>query len=140
CSPVVAVVGHQASQVEDELTRQFAGAPLKFALQAEQLGTGHAVLQAEAALKGFSGSVLILAADVPLIRPDTLQKLVEAKKDADVSLLSCKAREPKGYGRIGRNARGEVERIVEEKDATPGERKIDEINASIYLAGAKVLF
>ena len=140
CSPVVVVVGHQAAQVEDELSRQFAGAPLKFALQAEQLGTGHAVLQAEKALKGFSGNVLILAADVPLIRPDTLQKLVEAKKDADVSLLTCKAREPRGYGRILRNPLGGVERIVEEKDATPAERAIDEINASIYLADAKFLF
>ena len=140
CSPVVVVVGHQAAQVEDELSRQFAGAPLKFALQAEQLGTGHAVLQAEKALKGFSGNVLILAADVPLIRPDTLQKLVEAKKDADVSLLTCKAREPRGYGRILRNPLGGVERIVEEKDATLAERAIDEINASIYLADAKFLF
>ncbi len=140
CSPVVVVVGHQAAQVEAELRRQFPGAPLKFAVQAEQLGTGHAVLQAEAALQGFDGDVLILAADVPLIRPDTLQKLAQAKGDADVALIACRLKEPKGYGRIVRNARGEVERIVEEKDATPEERAIDEGNASIYLAGAKFLF
>jgi bifunctional UDP-N-acetylglucosamine pyrophosphorylase/glucosamine-1-phosphate N-acetyltransferase len=138
CSPVVVVVGHQARDVEAELSRQFPS--LRYALQAEQLGTGHAVMQAESALKGFTGDVLILAADVPLIRPDTLQKLVEAKKDADVALLSCKAKDPKGYGRVVRNARGEVERIVEEKDATPAEKAIDEINASIYLASAKFLF
>src|SRR5260370_4018432 len=79
CAPVVVVVGHQAQAVEDELSKQFPGAPLKFALQAEQLGTGHAVLCAEEALKGFQGSVLILAADVPLIRPVTLQRLVQVR-------------------------------------------------------------
>ncbi|MCA1828681.1 MAG: bifunctional UDP-N-acetylglucosamine diphosphorylase/glucosamine-1-phosphate N-acetyltransferase GlmU [Myxococcales bacterium] len=140
CSPVVVVVGHQAADVEEGLSAQFAGAPLKFALQAEQLGTGHAVLQAQEALRGFSGDVLILAADVPLIRPDTLQKLVEAKQDADVALLACKAKDPKGYGRLVRSASGDVSRIVEEKDATPAEKAIDEINASIYLVGAKFLF
>ncbi|MFN2548779.1 MAG: bifunctional UDP-N-acetylglucosamine diphosphorylase/glucosamine-1-phosphate N-acetyltransferase GlmU [Myxococcales bacterium] len=140
CSPVVVVVGHQAADVEKGLSAQFAGAPLKFALQAEQLGTGHAVLQAQEALRGFYGDVLILAADVPLIRPDTLQKLVEAKQDADVALLACKAKDPKGYGRLVRSASGDVSRIVEEKDATPAEKAIDEINASIYLVGAKFLF
>src|SRR4051794_3836913 len=139
-SPVVVVVGHQAQSVEEALSRQFIGAPLQFAVQAEQLGTGHAVLCAEEALAGFDGDVLILAADVPLIRPETLQKLVEAKKDFDVALLTCRAKDPKGYGRIVRNARGEPERIVEEKDATPEEKKLDEVNASIYLASAKFLF
>jgi len=139
-SPVVVVVGHQAGSVEQELSRQFAGAPLRFALQAEQLGTGHAVLCAEQALHGFEGSVLILAADVPLIRPETLQRLVTARQGADVSLLSCRARDPKGYGRIVRRDDGSVARIVEEKDASPEERRISEVNASIYLADAKFLF
>ena len=138
CSPVVVVVGHQADAVERELSHLFP--TLRYALQAEQLGTGHAVLQAEQALKGFEGDVLILAADVPLIRPGTLQKLVEAKQDADVSLLSTRLEDPKGYGRIVRKPNGEVERIVEEKDATAEERRIDEVNASIYLASAKFLF
>ena len=140
CAPAVVVVGHQAAEVEAELKKQFAAAPLKFALQAEQLGTGHAVLCAEEALKGFEGSVLILAADVPLIRAETLQKLVEAKGSADIAMLTARARDAKGYGRIVRNAKGEVERIVEEKDATAEEKKLDEINASIYLVDAKFLF
>ena len=140
CAPVVVVVGHQAQSVEDELRRQFAGAPLRFALQAEQLGTGHAVLQAEEALRDFDGDVLILAADVPLIRADTLQKLAQAKKDADVALLITKLDDPKGYGRIVRKPNGEVERIVEEKDATPAEKAIQEVNASFYLVSAKFLF
>ena len=139
-SPVVVVVGHQAKSVEQELSRALPGAPLRFALQAEQLGTGHAVLCAEEALRGFDGSVLILAADVPLVRPATLQKLVGARKGADVALLTCRAKDPSGYGRILRRPDGTVARIVEEKDATPEERKIDEVNASIYLADAKFLF
>jgi bifunctional UDP-N-acetylglucosamine pyrophosphorylase / glucosamine-1-phosphate N-acetyltransferase len=140
CAKVVVVVGHQAEAVEKALVQQFPGAPLAFALQKEQLGTAHAVLCAEEALKGFSGSVLILAADVPLIRAETLQKLLQAKGVADVAILTARAKDPKGYGRIVRDGSGEVLRIVEEKDATAEERKIDEVNASVYLADAKFLF
>src|SRR5262249_59134603 len=113
--------------------RLFAGAPIRFALQAEQLGTGHAVRCAEEALRGFDGSVLILAADVPLIRAETLQQLVLARQDADVALITCRAKDPKGYGRVVRREDGSVARIVEEKDASAEERKISEVNASIYL-------
>ncbi|MGE5047102.1 MAG: NTP transferase domain-containing protein, partial [Deltaproteobacteria bacterium] len=139
-SPVVVVVGHQAKSVEEELSRQFPGAPLRFALQAEQLGTGHAVLCAEEALRGHEGTVLILAADVPLIRAATLQRLIAAREAADVALLSCRAKDPRGYGRVVRGPKGAVLRIVEEKDASEAERKIDEINASIYAADARFLF
>jgi bifunctional UDP-N-acetylglucosamine pyrophosphorylase/glucosamine-1-phosphate N-acetyltransferase len=140
-APAVIVVGHQAEEVQAGLARQFPGAPLKFAVQKEQLGTAHAVLCAEEALKGFTGSVLILAADVPLIRAETLQKLVAARvSGVDVAMLTAKAKDPKGYGRIVRNPKGEVARIVEEKDASAEERKLDEINASIYLVDAKFLF
>jgi bifunctional UDP-N-acetylglucosamine pyrophosphorylase / glucosamine-1-phosphate N-acetyltransferase len=139
-SPAVIVVGHQAEDVQAGLTKQFPGAPLKFAVQKEQLGTAHAVLCAEDQLQDFDGSVLILAADVPLIRTETLRRLIAAKGDADVAMLTAKAKDPKGYGRIVRNAKGEVARIVEEKDATVEERKLDEINASIYLVDAKFLF
>ncbi|HET7786499.1 MAG TPA: bifunctional UDP-N-acetylglucosamine diphosphorylase/glucosamine-1-phosphate N-acetyltransferase GlmU [Myxococcales bacterium] len=139
-SPVVVVVGHQAKSVEEELSRQFPGAPLRFAVQAEQLGTAHAVLCAEEALRGHAGTVLILAADVPLIRPATLQRLIAARDSADVALLSCRARDPRGYGRVVRGPKGAVLRIVEEKDASEAERKIDEVNASIYAADARFLF
>src|ERR1041384_425850 len=137
-SPVVAVVGHHAEAVQARLGELFPG--LKFALQKEQLGTGHAVLAAEEALKGFDGDVLILAGDVPLLRPETLRQLIEAKKDNDVALISCIAKEARGYGRIVKRADGTVARIVEEKDASPEEKKINEVNASIYLASAKFLF
>ncbi len=139
-SPVVVVVGHQAQAVEQELSRLFPGAPLRFVVQAEQLGTGHAVLCAEEALRGFAGCVLILAADVPLIRPETLRKLVAARQGADVSLLTCRSRRPEGYGRVVRGPDGAVAKIVEEKDATAQERRIDEVNASIYLADSRFLF
>jgi bifunctional UDP-N-acetylglucosamine pyrophosphorylase/glucosamine-1-phosphate N-acetyltransferase len=139
-APLVVVVGHQAEEVEKKLGPLFPAA--KFALQKEQLGTGHAVLCAEESLRGFSGSVLILAADVPLVRSSTLQKLVEAreKTGAQVALLTCRAKDPTGYGRVVRNAKQEVQRIVEEKDASPEEKKIDEINASIYLCDSQFLF
>ena len=138
-SPVVVVIGHQADVVQDVLGRQFAGAPVRFAVQAQQLGTAHAVLCAEEALRGFEGSVLILAADVPLIRVETLQKLIAARQGADVALITCKATDPTGYGRVVRRRDGTVAKVVEEKDASVEERKISEINASIYLADARFL-
>ena len=140
CSPLVVVVGHQAEQAQSEIGQLFPSA--KFALQKEQLGTGHAVLCAEDALRGFSGDVLILAADVPLVRAETLQGLIDAKKQsgAQVSLLTSRPKDPRGYGRVVRNAKGEVARVVEEKDASPEEKKIGEVNVSIYLFDADFLF
>ncbi|MFL5420974.1 MAG: bifunctional UDP-N-acetylglucosamine diphosphorylase/glucosamine-1-phosphate N-acetyltransferase GlmU [Myxococcales bacterium] len=145
-SPVVVVVGHQADAVQKTLSTLFTTAPIEFALQAEQLGTGHAVLSAEAALRkagfGDRGSVLIVAGDVPLITAETLQRLVQAKAEskAPLALLTTHVAEPRGYGRIVRNPKGGIERIVEEKDATPEERRIKEVNASIYICDAGFLF
>ncbi len=146
CAPVVAVVGHQAELVEKELSQLFPGAPLAYALQKEQLGTGHAVLSAQAALKkaGFSdqGSVLLLCGDTPLVTAETLQRLVRAKQDsgAPLAFIATRPADPKGYGRIVRNEKGFPERIVEEKDASAAEKKIGEVNAGIYLADAPFLF
>src|SRR5712692_609449 len=143
---VVAVVGHQAELVEKELSQLFPGAPLAYALQKEQLGTGHAVLSAQAALKkaGFSdqGSVLLLCGDTPLVTAETLQRLVRAKQDsgAPLAFIATRPADPKGYGRIVRNEKGFPERIVEEKDASAAEKKIGEVNAGIYLADAPFLF
>ena len=146
CAPVVAVVGHQAELVEKELSQLFPGAPLAYALQKEQLGTGHAVLSAQAALKkaGFSdqGSVLLLCGDTPLVTAETLQRLIRAKQDsgAPLAFIATRPADPKGYGRIVRNEKGFPERIVEEKDASAAEKKIGEVNAGIYLADAPFLF
>ena len=146
CAPVVAVVGHQADLVEKELSQLFPGAPLEFALQKDQLGTGHAVLSAQAALKrsGFAdrGSVLLLCGDTPLVTAETLQRLVRARQDArgPLAFVTTRPADPKGYGRIVRNEKGFPERIVEEKDASPAEKKIGEVNAGIYLVDAPFLF
>jgi bifunctional UDP-N-acetylglucosamine pyrophosphorylase / glucosamine-1-phosphate N-acetyltransferase len=146
CAPVVAVVGHQAETVEKELGPLFPGAPLQFALQAEQLGTGHAVTCAQAALReaGFQarGSVLLLCGDTPLVTAETLQRLVRAKEKsrAPLAFITARSEDPKGYGRVVRNAKGGAERVVEEKDASAAEKQIGEVNAGIYLCDSAFLF
>jgi bifunctional UDP-N-acetylglucosamine pyrophosphorylase / glucosamine-1-phosphate N-acetyltransferase len=141
---VVVVVGHQAAEVERQLRAALPEAPLRFALQAEQRGTGHAVQCAVAALKeagvGPGDRVLILAGDVPLLQKETLRTLDAGQEGADLSLLTTRLRDPYGYGRILRNDDGTVARIVEEKDATPRERELDEVNASVYVCEAGFLF
>jgi bifunctional UDP-N-acetylglucosamine pyrophosphorylase/glucosamine-1-phosphate N-acetyltransferase len=138
--PVVVVVGHQA-----DVVRRVAEASgitgVRSALQAEQLGTGHAVRCALAALGDWSGEVLILYGDVPLIRTGTLRRLVERHRaaGADLSLLTVRYDDPTGYGRIVREPDGRVRGIVEERDATPGERAITEVNPGFYCVRAAVL-
>jgi len=102
---------------------------LAWALQEPQLGTGHAVQQAMPHLQS-AGTTLILYGDVPLTRPETLQRLLRAAQDA-LAILTVKLDDASGYGRIVRDAAGEVVRIVEQKDATPEERAIREINSGI---------
>ncbi len=127
------VHGHGAEKVR----AAFAEAPVEWVLQAEQLGTGHAVQQAMKHASG-GGDVLILYGDVPLVRPASLKRLIEAARDA-VAVMTTEVEDPKGYGRIVRAANGDVERIVEEKDATHAERKIREINAGFMALSGKRL-
>jgi len=129
----VVVHGHGAEAVRNA----FAGSYLRWALQAEQLGTGHAVQQA-APLVGSDGKVLILYGDVPLVRVETLKRLVDAAGDG-VAITTAELDEPRGYGRIVRDANGSVMRIVEEKDATADERTIREINAGLMVLPARRL-
>ena len=142
--PVVTVVGHQAAEVEAALRKALPQAPLFFALQAEQKGTGHAVQCAAAALRAqgvaAGDTVLILAGDVPLLQGKTLRALVEARGEGELSLLTTRLADPHGYGRVLRAASGYVSRIVEEKDATPAERQTQEVNASVYACEAGFLF
>ncbi|RUQ37434.1 MAG: UDP-N-acetylglucosamine diphosphorylase/glucosamine-1-phosphate N-acetyltransferase [Candidatus Competibacteraceae bacterium] len=106
--------------------------------QAEQLGTGHAVAQALPQIEE-SGVVLVLYGDVPLTRLETLQPLVAAARQGKLALLTVELADPHGYGRIVRNGAGQVRRIVEEKDATPEERSLHEINTGILAVSAAQL-
>ena len=111
---------------------------LRWALQAEQLGTGHAVMQAMANVADDE-LVLVLYGDVPLIRADTLQRLIDAAGPKSVSLLTVMLDDPQGYGRILRNARGAIQKIVEQKDASKAQLRIREGNSGIMAAPAKLL-
>jgi len=112
------------------------------AIQDQQLGTAHAVLCAREALADFDGSVLVLCGDCPLITPQTLQEMraLREAEDAAVVVLTMHEENPFGYGRIVRDADGQVLRIVEEKDATDEERAITECNSGFYCFDARALF
>lgn len=119
------VYGHGGDAVRTTL----AAPDLAWALQEPQLGTGHAVQQALPHLNG-EGTTLVLYGDVPLIQAETLKRLIQAAQDA-LAILTVELDDPSGYGRIVRNAEGKVTRIVEQKDSTPEERCIREINTGI---------
>lgn len=123
------VIGHGGGAVRDEV-----GDMARFVLQEPQLGTGHALQQASNLLSGKSDDVLVTYADMPLIRTETLQRLVEAHRshDGPVTLLTVLADDPRGFGRVVRNQQGEVQAIVEEAQATPEQLDIRELNASVY--------
>ena len=132
------VVGHQAETVEAALS---ARPGLRFVRQEPQLGTGHALLQAAPALKGATGTVVLLSGDVPLLRADTLRALVRRHDQASAAatVLTAIVEDPRGYGRIVRQD-GAVAAIVEHKDASPEERRIREINSGIYAFDIEPLF
>jgi bifunctional UDP-N-acetylglucosamine pyrophosphorylase / glucosamine-1-phosphate N-acetyltransferase len=136
---IVVVLGHQATQVQEAIGERPG---LRFALQEPQLGTGHALLQAEEALAGAGGTVVLLSGDVPLLRPATLHALVERHRGAGAAatVLTATVAAPEGYGRIVRDDEGRIARIVEHKDATPAERGIGEINSGIYAFDLALLF
>ena len=126
---IITVVGHQKEQVMEVL-----GDSVIYAYQEEMLGTGNAVKQAKDYLKGKTGKVVVLNGDVPILRPETIKNLIEksiANKEY-ATLLTAIYDNPFGYGRIIRDEGGNVEGIVEEKDASEMQRKIKEINAGIY--------
>ena len=135
---IITVVGFQAEQVQEAL----AGRSCSFALQKKQLGTGHAVLQAARAIgAGRDSTLLVLNGDMPTLRPATLRNLLarHRKSGAALTLMTAQAEDPTGYGRIVRDSRGQVARIVEQADATRAERAIREINCGIYCARASLM-
>jgi bifunctional UDP-N-acetylglucosamine pyrophosphorylase/glucosamine-1-phosphate N-acetyltransferase len=135
----IVVVGHKADQVRAHLT-DIAPAAIPV-LQAQQNGTGHAVRIALEAAPDATGTVVVLNGDVPLLRPETVQALVAAHEQGAVgaTVLAAEVADPTGLGRVVRDAAGRLERIVEERDATPEVRAIREINAGIYAFDATLL-
>jgi bifunctional UDP-N-acetylglucosamine pyrophosphorylase/glucosamine-1-phosphate N-acetyltransferase len=133
---IYVVVGFKKSIVREHL-----GDTVEYIAQDEQLGTGHAVMQAENALSDYKGDVLILYGDVPLLSEETLRAIHEKhrKSRASATLLTAEAADPTGLGRIVRNRSREIRRIVEETDATAAQKRIREINAGIYCFKAPAL-
>jgi bifunctional UDP-N-acetylglucosamine pyrophosphorylase/glucosamine-1-phosphate N-acetyltransferase len=128
---IFVVHGHGAERVR----AAFAGASdLEWVLQAEQLGTGHAVQQAAPKLDG-GATVVVLYGDVPLVRPETLRRLVDASREG-LAVLTAELADPSGYGRVIRDPGGRIARIVEHKDATAAERAVREINAGFLALSA----
>lgn len=127
-SPVV-VVGHGADQV-----RETVGKIVRFAVQEKQLGTANAVQAAEKVVAGEAGLVVVISADMPLLRSETLQELVnrQMKNDGPISMLTVISDNPRGFGRIVRTADGSVAAIVEEAQATPAQLAIHELNVGAY--------
>jgi bifunctional UDP-N-acetylglucosamine pyrophosphorylase/glucosamine-1-phosphate N-acetyltransferase len=134
----VVVVGHMAERVEQAVRKRLG---LRFALQRPQLGTGHALLQAEPHLAGKSGTVVLLSGDVPLLRPATLRALIATHeaRGAAATVLTARVEGPHEYGRIVRED-GRIAAIVEHKDATAEQRRIDEINSGVYAFALEPLF
>lgn len=126
------IVGHQAERVEEYINENYDNA--KCVLQSPQLGTGHAVSMALPYLKDFDGEVIILCGDTPLITSETIKEFVEYHRDnkSDLTVMSAIFENPTNYGRIIRNQDGSLNSIVEEKDATPEQKTVKEINAGIY--------
>jgi UDP-N-acetylglucosamine diphosphorylase/glucosamine-1-phosphate N-acetyltransferase len=137
---VIVVVGHQRESVIAYLSD--LDPAIEFAVQAQQLGTGHAVRMTEALLDSFDGNVMILSGDAPLTRPETMKAALEKHhaSGATVTVLTAVLPDPTGYGRVIRDENGSIVRIVEHKDADDEERSIREINSGIYIFEKKALF
>ncbi len=133
----VVVVGYGADLVAQEVKDT-----AQVAFQAEQLGTAHALMQAAPFLKDFSGQLLVLCGDVPLIEARSLTKLVESHRAAGTvaTVLTAEMEDPAGYGRVIRDGMGRVARIVEQKDASPEEKLVREVNTGIYCFETAGLF
>ena len=133
----IVVVGFQA----DQIRKKFEDPRILFALQEDQLGTGHAVLQALPLIEGFTGTVLILCGDVPLVKEETTLSFLRdfQKGNSALSVMTVVVENPSGYGRIVRDPGGWIERIVEEKDARDKEKTVREINTGIYCVKAPFL-
>ncbi len=137
---VLVIVGHQREAVTEYLRQSHPQA--ECVVQAEQLGTGHAIMQARTPLDDFAGRVIVLSGDVPLLSRPSMEGLLDhhAKTHASATILTADMDDPTGYGRILRDTDGGVTGIVEHRDASPEELKIREINSGIYVFDKSRLF
>ena len=137
-NPIILIVGYQA----DKVKTNFQKSDIEFVLQEPQLGTGHAVLQAEQNLAGFDGDVLVLYGDVPFTKLETLQNLITRHRttSASATILTTIMPDPTRYGRIIRTPKGHVNEIVEHSDINPEQAKIKEINTGIVCFDKEKLF
>ncbi len=146
CAKIILVVGYKQELIRELFKDEAEGGGVEFAVQGEQLGTGHAVLCAKDHLgeqiNAERAPVFVLAGDGPLISGSTLKALLERHESAGsaATLATAKIDEPTGYGRIVRDAAGKFEQIVEQKNASPEQLKIREINPSYYCFNASDLF
>ena len=136
-NPPVIVIGHGA-----EITKETLGDQLRYAVQDDLLGTGHAVQRAEKLLSGQSDLILVLYGDMPLVRTQTLENLVKTQESnsGPLTLLTLLEDNPRGFGRIARDPAGMIQKIVEEVDATPEQLEIKELNAGMYCIKADWLW
>lgn len=134
---LLVVIGFQ----KDLIREKFMAPDIDFVDQDEQLGTGHAVLMATPKLRDFRGPILILSGDVPLLKEGTLKDLIKfhLENQHTISLLTTRLERPQGYGRVLRDDKGQILRIVEEKDLQPGEELVTEVNSGIYCVQADFL-
>jgi UDP-N-acetylglucosamine diphosphorylase/glucosamine-1-phosphate N-acetyltransferase len=132
------IIGHKGEMVRAATE----GLGVNYVEQREQLGTGHAVMQADGVLKNKSGNVLILCGDVPLLRPETLSAFVGEHNSSGsaATVMTTEFDDPTGYGRIVRDGQGSLLRIVEQKDASEEEKLIREINSGVYIIDKNELF
>lgn len=123
------VIGHKADLVQETL-----GENIEYVLQKQQMGTGHALMTAAQSLKGFHGTILLLAGDTPFLTGPLLKKMIQKhiRSHAAATMMTAIVDPPPAYGRIVRDNSGKVQRIVEERDASPAEKKITEVNTSHY--------
>jgi bifunctional UDP-N-acetylglucosamine pyrophosphorylase/glucosamine-1-phosphate N-acetyltransferase len=136
---VTMIVGHEAARIREHVAARRSS--VRFAVQDPQLGTGHALLQAEPLLAGEEGTVILLSGDVPMLQAATLRTLLETHRatNAAATVVTAVVPHPYGYGRIVRT-QGRIARIVEERDASPAQRKIAEINSGIFAFDLMPLF
>lgn len=145
-SESIYIIGHHREKVKTFVKNYYLNAKINhtfdFAVQEEQLGTGHAVNQAKVTVKNSEENILILCGDVPFFTADTIRKFIAAHNEEkrDISVLSTYAENPKGYGRIVRDEKGNFIKITEEKDANETEKLINEVNSGIYYLKAQLLF